>query len=291
MLFPFVWMLLGSMKTYNDASTGGFLPRQWVWSNYPDALTMINGSIPCHFDPMHPLKILEQCTMSRWFANTVFIGALVVLGVLVTGVLAGYAFARLSFPGRDALFVLLLATMIIPGELTLIPNFVLMVQLPTPETLIQSLLHLSPDASRHNWIDTYYALIVPWTATAFSVFFFRQSFRSISDELFDAAVLDGANHSRFLWSVVLPLSKPVLITTALLTFLGSWNALMWPMLVTNSPLMRPLQVGLGQFIGDAGMYVQLLFAASTMTIIPMVLLYWVLQRWFAEGIGSTGVFG
>lgn len=291
MLFPFVWMFLGSVKTYNDATTVGFFPREWVWSNYPDAVTMMNGAIPCRFDATNPLQILEQCAMLRWFANTILIGVAVVLGVLTTGTLAAYAFARLNFPGRDALFILLLATMMIPGELTLIPNFVLMVQFPTPESLIQTIFHLSPDASLHNWIDTFYALIVPWTASAFSIFLFRQSFRSIPDELFDAALLDGASHSRFLWSVVLPLSKPVLITSALLTFLGSWNALMWPMLVTNSPQMRPIQVGLAQFISDAGMYVQLLLAASTMTIVPIMILYLILQRWFVEGIASAGIRG
>ncbi len=291
MLFPFAWMVLGSVKTYNDVTTAGFFPREWVWSNYPDAITTMNESVPCRFDPSNPIGILDQCAPLRWFANTIFIGLLTVLGVLTTGTLAAYAFARLKFPGRDLLFMLLLATMMIPGELTLIPNFVLMVQLPTPESLIQTLFHLSPDATLHNWIDTYYALIVPWIATVFSIFLFRQAFRSIPNELYDAALLDGATHSRFLWSVVLPLSRPVLITSALLTFLGSWNALMWPLLVTNSPQMRPIQVGLGQFISAAGTQIQLLLAGATMTIIPIMILYLILQRWFVEGIANVGIRG
>lgn len=291
MLFPFVWMVLGSFKSYNDATTAGFLPREWLWSNYPDAITTMNGSVPCQFDPANPLAILNQCLLLRYFANTVFIGLAVVLGVLVTSVLAAYAFARLEFPGRNLLFGLLLATLMIPFELTLVPNFVFMTWFPTPESWLATTLHLSPNASVHNWIDTYYALIIPFTAAVFSIFLFRQFFRGIPNELFDAALLDGATHSQFLWSVVLPLSKPALITSALLTFLGSWNALMWPLLVTNSPQMRPIQVGLAQFIGEAGTQVQLLMAGATLTVIPIVILYLILQRWFVEGISSVGIRG
>ena len=291
MLFPFVWMLLGSVKTYNDASAGSFMPQEWVWTNYPDAITLMNGTVPCRFDSADPLAIFDQCMLLRWFANTIFIGILTVLGVLTTGTLAAYAFARLNFPGRNFLFMLLLATMMIPGELTLIPNFVLMVQFPTPESVIQTIFNLAPDAQIHNWIDTFYALIVPWMATVFSIFLFRQSFRSIPNELFDAATLDGATHSQFLVAVVLPLSKPVLITSALLTFLGTWNSLMWPLLVTNSPQMRPIQVGLAQFISEAGTQVQLLLAGATLTIVPIMILYLILQRWFVEGIASVGIRG
>jgi multiple sugar transport system permease protein len=291
MLFPFVWMLLGSFKSYNDATTAGFFPREWLFSNYPDAITTMNGTVPCRFDPAQPLAILDQCVLLRWFANTIFIGLVIVLGVLTTGVLAAYAFARLNFPGRNLLFIILLATMMIPGELILVPNFVFMTWFPTPESWLATAFHLSPDATIHNWIDTYYALIIPWIASAFSIFLFRQFFRGIPNELYDAALLDGSTHLRFLWSIVLPLSKPALITSALLTFLGSWNALMWPLLVTNSPQMRPIQVGLAQFIGEAGTQVQLLLAAATLTVIPIMILYLILQRWFVEGIASVGIRG
>lgn len=291
MLFPFVWMFLGSLKTYNEATTGGFLPRQWVWSNYPDAVTTMNGSIPCRFDPASPFTILDNCLLLRWFTNTIFIGLATVLCVLTTGVLAAYAFARLNFPGRDTIFLLLIATLMIPAELALIPNFVFMTWFSTPESWIATTFHLDPNAQIHNWIDTYYALIVPFTATVFSVFLFRQFFKGIPSEFYDAAVLDGAKHSQFLWHIVLPLSRPALITSALLTFLGTWNALTWPLLVTNSPQMRPIQVGLAQFISEAGTQVQLLLAGGTMTVIPIMILYLILQRWFIEGIASFGIRG
>lgn len=293
MLFPFAWMILGSLQTFPETTTGTFLPETPQWGNYEASVRAMNGSKPCNFDWTNPLLILERergCIIVRYFANTLFIGLGTVLGVLTTGTLAGYAFARLHFPGREALFKILLATMMIPGELTLIPNYVFMVWFPTPESWIATALNL-PGAEAHNWIDSYYALIIPWIATVFSIFLFRQFFRGIPNELFDAAVLDGATHSRFLVSIVIPLSKPVMITSALLTFLGTWNALMWPMLVTNSPEMRPIQVGLRSLITEAGTQTQLLLAGATITIIPIMILYLFLQKWFVEGISNVGIRG
>ncbi len=293
MIFPFAWMILGSLQTFSETTTGTFLPASPQWSNYGEAILAMNGMKPCIFDPSAPFDILSRekgCMIVRYFFNTIVMGVGTVLGVLFTATLAGYAFARLHFPGRDVIFTILLATMMIPGELTLIPNYVFMVWFPTPESWIATTLGL-PGAEPHNWIDTYYALIIPWIATVFSIFLFRQFFRGIPSELFDAAKMDGATHSRFLISVVLPLSKPVLITSALLTFLGSWNALMWPLLVTNSPEMRPIQVGLRSLISEAGTQTQLLLAGATVTIIPIIIIYLFLQRWFVEGISNVGIRG
>ncbi len=252
-IFPFVWMVLTSLKSYLEASAAqSFLPREWLFSNYGQAWQEV-GLFP------------------RYFANSAIIAGATILGVLFTSTLAAYAFARLEFPGRNALFVLLLATMMIPFEATLIPNFVVI--------------------SRLHWIDSYAALIVPWTASAFYIFLLRQFFRSIPRDLHDAALLDGAGELSFLWSIVLPLSRPALLTTALLTFLASWNSLMWPLLVTNRPQMRPIQVGIAAFITDAGTQVQLLLAAVTISVIPVILIYFVLQRWFIEGIATIGIRG
>jgi multiple sugar transport system permease protein len=292
-IFPFVWMTLGSLQTFSETTSATFLPADPKWSNYGDATLAMNGMKPCAFDPAAPFDILSRekgCAIVRYFFNTIVIGLGTVLGVLFTATLAGYAFARLKFPGKDMIFMILLATMMIPGELTLIPNYVFMVWFPTPESWIGTALGL-PGVEPHNWIDTYYALIIPWIATVFSIFLFRQFFRGIPNELFDAAKMDGATHSRFLVSVVLPLSKPVLITSALLTFLGSWNSLMWPLLVTNSAEMRPIQVGLRSLITEAGTQTQLLLAGATVTIIPIVIVYLFLQRWFVEGISNVGIRG
>ncbi len=252
-IFPFVWMVLTSLKGYAEASAAtSLLPTHWLFSNYVEAWNEV-GIFP------------------RYFANTIFIAAATTLGVLVTSALAAYAFARMHFPGREVLFFIVLATMIIPFEVTLVPNFILIRQL--------------------HWVDHYEAMIIPWAASGFSIFLLRQFFRSIPQDLYDAAVLDGATHLLFLRSIVIPLSTPALITSALLTFLGSWNSLMWPLLVTNNPQIRPIQVGLAAFISDAGTQVQLLLAAVTISIIPIVILYLILQRWFIEGIASVGIRG
>lgn len=252
-IFPFIWMVLTSLKSYIEASAAQSLfPTQWLFSNYPAAWNQV-------------------AIFPRYFVNTFFIGFATVAGVLITSSLAGYAFARMNFPGKNILFFVLLSTMMIPFEVTLIPNFILM--------------------RDFHWIDHYEAMIIPWSASAFSIFLLRQFFSAIPSELYDAALIDGCNHLRFLGSIVIPLSKPALITSALLTFLGSWNSLMWPLLVTNNPNMRPLQVGISTFISDSGTQVQLLLAAVTISIIPVILLYLILQRWFIEGIATVGIRG
>lgn len=252
-LFPFLWMILTSLKSYIEASAAQSLfPSHWLFTNYPEAWNRV-GLFP------------------RYFGNTVFMAVATTLGVLITSSLAGYAFARMRFPGREVLFIILLSTMMVPFEVTLIPNFILMRQL--------------------HWIDHYEALIIPWTASAFSIFLLRQFFRAIPSELSDAASLDGCTDLQFLWLIVLPLSRPALITSALFTFLGSWNSLMWPLLVTNNPLMRPLQVGITSFISDAGTDVQYLMAAVTISVVPVILIYFWLQRWFIEGVARVGIRG
>ncbi len=252
-IFPFVWMVLTSLKGYAEASAAtDFFPQHWLFSNYVEAWN-------------------EVSLFPRYFANTIFIAVMTTVGLLITSTLAAYAFARMRFPGREVLFMVLLTTMIIPFEVTLVPNFVII-----------RLLH---------WADHYEALIIPWTASAFSIFLLRQFFQSIPQDLYDAAVLDGATHLRFLISIVLPLSRPALITAGLLSFLGSWNSLMWPLLVTNNPEIRPIQVGLAAFITDAGTQIQLLLAAVTISIIPIIILYMILQKWFIEGIASVGIRG
>ncbi len=252
-LFPFVWLVLTSLKGYVEAAAAtSLLPQHWLFANYAAAWQAV-GLFP------------------RYFANTLFIGFATVAGVLFTSVLAAYAFARLEFPGRQALFIIVLSTMMVPFEVTLVPNFLLVRNL--------------------GWIDTYAGLIIPWTASAFSIFLLRQFFHAIPQELADAATMDGASSWRFLWAIVLPLSTPALLTSALLTFLASWNSLMWPLLVTNSPTMRPIQVGLAAFITDAGTQVQLLLAAVTISILPVIAIYLVAQRWFVEGIATVGIRG
>jgi ABC-type glycerol-3-phosphate transport system permease component len=212
---------------------------------------------------------------ARWwpgyFANSIFMSFVTVGGVLCTSILAAYAFARLNFPGRDAFFLLFQATMMIPGQVTMIPNFLMVNDL--------------------GWRDTYLALTLPFFASAFDTFLLRQFFSQIPDELHDAALIDGCGHFRFLWQIVLPLSRAALVTTALLTFLGSWNALLWPMIVINKTRLMPVQVGLKSFVVDEGVQTQQMMAASLLAVLPTLILYFFTQKTFTEGISTTGLKG
>jgi multiple sugar transport system permease protein len=253
MMAPFAWMLLTSVKTPAEARafppTG--LPSEWRFDNFITAWQMVDWP--------------------RYFFNSALITLLTTLCVLVTASLAAYAFARMRFRGKDALFVVFLATMMIPGEVLLIPNFVIINQL--------------------GWYNTYAALVVPFATSVFAVFLLRQFFMTMPSELYDAAVIDGCGDFRFFRTIALPLARPALITVTLLTSLGTWNALVWPLIATSDKSMRVVQVGLQAFQNEAGQEIQLQMAASAFVMLPIVLLYVFLQRYFIETLASSGVKG
>ncbi len=205
----------------------------------------------------------------RYYFNTVFIATLTTILEIVISSMAAYAFSWMNFPGKGLLFSIFLATMMVPGEVLLVPNFITI--------------------TKFGWIDTYYALIVPWVVSVFSIFLMRQHFMSIPSELFDAAKIDGSSHWRFLWQIVVPLSKPVIITSALLKFVGSWNAFLWVLIVTNSPKYRTLTVGLQSFSSEVGTLYNLLMAAATFSILPVVIIFLFAQKYFVRGIARTGL--
>jgi len=205
----------------------------------------------------------------RYYFNTFFVATITTLLEVVTASLAAYAFSWMVFPGRDFIFGLFLATMMIPGEVLLVPNFITI--------------------SKLGWIDTYYALIIPWIVSVFAIFLLRQHFLTIPRELFDAAKIDGCSHWRFLWQMVVPLSRPAVITSALLKFVGSWNAFLWVLIVTNSEKYRTLPVGLQAFSSDVGTQYNLLMAAATFSILPVVILFIFTQKYFIQGIARTGL--
>jgi len=205
----------------------------------------------------------------RYFFVSLFAGLLSTTGTLLTSALAAFAFARMNFPGKGIFFYLVLTTMMVPGQVLLIPNFL------TLGTL--------------GWLDTYLALIAPFLASVFTIFLMRQFFMTIPDDLWDAAQVDGMGRFRFLWGVVAPLSKPVFITAGIFLFLGNWNALLWPLIVTSTPQMRTLMVGLQTFNEEAGSEFELLMSASAMAVVPVVVLFFVLQRFFIQGIARTGL--
>ncbi|MGH7462263.1 MAG: carbohydrate ABC transporter permease, partial [Longimicrobiales bacterium] len=229
MLLPYYLMIITAVKPLHEVHTDPFtwIPSRIVWQNFVDAWT--------------------HAPFGRYFFNSTVISVLETLGVLLTSALAGYAFARMRFRGRELVFVIFLGTLMVPGEVQLVPNYVTI--------------------SRLGWLNTYYALIVPFLSSVFGIFFMRQFFATIPNELQDAATIDGASHWTFLWRVVVPLSKPAFITVALLTFLGSWNALTWPLIVTNTPDVLPIMVGLLSFSSEWGTQPRLLMAAATFSVL------------------------
>ena len=253
-VFPFYWMLVSSLKSNTEATASPptFWPKALQWANYGSAW----ASAP----------------FGRYFLNTIIVSVCQVVGVLLVASLAAYAFARMEFHGKNAVFTVFLATLMIPGEVTLIPNFVIVTKWL-------------------GWYDTYQAQVVPYLGSVFAIFLLRQFFMSIPKDLEDAAVMDGCGQLRFLWSIVVPLSRPALITVGLLNFLGAWNAFLWPLLVTRGAAMRPIQVGLSAFSTDGGTRYAELMAASTFVIVPTAVIYLIAQRYFVEGITRTGLKG
>lgn len=253
---PFFYMVSTSFMSLGETINRRLLPATPQWGNYVEAWT--------------------EADFDLYFRNSVIISAVIILGVLVTCTLAGYAFARMEFPGRDTIFMVLLATLMIPGTVTFIPQF---------------LLVRGDIVPWGNYLDTLPALTVPFISTAFIIFLFRQFFMGIPTELWDAARMDGAGHLRFLVSVVVPMSKPVMMTAALLTFVNAWNEFLWPLLVTYTPTWRPLGVGLYTFISEAGPETHLLMAGAVITILPVLVVYFFTQKQFTEGIATSGLKG
>ena len=253
MLLPFVWMLLTSIKPSFEVRV---MPPIWI----PSEFRFDNYAIA-----------FEVAPFATYFMNSIIVTVLSTIGELMTTILAAYAFAKVQFFGKNILFAVLIATMMIPGEMLLIPNFVTLANL--------------------EWIDKYEALIIPWLASIFSIFLLRQFFKSVPNELGYAARIDGCTDWRYLWQVMVPIAMPAIITITLLKAIGSWNAFLWPLIVTNSTNMRTLPVGLTAFTSEAGTNYELLMAASAMIILPMIILFVFLQRYIISGVSRSGLKG
>ena len=253
MLLPFVWMVSTSLKAPADVFV---YPPQWLpnpvrWSNYADV--------------MHVLPF------GRYVLNTTLVATSVTALHLLVSSLAAYAFARLRFPGRNRLFLAYLATLMVPGQVTLIPNFLIVKYL--------------------GWIDTYQALIVPQAFSAFGTFLLRQFFLTIPRELEDAARIDGASALGVYWRIILPLSGPALATLGVFTFTAQWNNFLWPLIVINDEQLRTLTVGLRALVGQFTVQYQLLMAGSVIALVPMLVVFLLAQRFFVRGIALTGLAG
>ena len=252
--FPFLWMIRTSLLSEVDAAK---FPPVWIpptlnLDSYEDALTI------------QPF--------ARYILNSLFVASIAILSQLLTASMGAYAFARLRFPGRDRLFLLYLATMLIPGQVTIVPFFVLV--------------------SRMGWVDSYMGLIVPGMFSVFITFMLRQFFLSIPMELEDAAKIDGASYLRTYATIVLPLSKPALATASIFIFIGSWGSFLWPLLIIRTRELRTVPLGLAAFQLQQGHTdIPQLMAGSTMAIIPIIIVFLMLQRYYVEGIALTGVKG
>jgi multiple sugar transport system permease protein len=199
--------------------------------------------------------------------------------------LAGFAFARLRFPGRDALFLLVLATTMVPDEVRLIPNFVTIRSFP----LVGG--NTITGSGGTGFYDTYLGIVLPGIAGAFAIFLLRQAFSQVPHELWEAAQLDGASSLRFLTGVMVPLTRPALLTVAIFGFVARWNALLWPLLITRSESLRPVQVAMTFYQTEYAIDHGQLMAASVIVTLPIVLLYVLVQRQFIEGVAGTGLKG
>lgn len=253
MIVPFVWMISTSLKNsqYVLAFPPQFIPRPITLDSYR--------------------RLFELFPMARMFANSMFAAIMTTLGQLVTCSMAAYAFSRMSFRGRDALFLVYLATLMVPFQVTITPLFILM--------------------RIFGWIDTYQGLVLPGVFSAFGTFLLRQYFLSLPRELEEAAFMEGASHFTVFWRVILPLTKPALATLAVFAFMGSWNAFLWPLFVLSDINLMTLPVGLATLHGRWLTEWNLVMAGTVITIAPMLIVYLFAQQYLVKGFVMSGIKG
>jgi multiple sugar transport system permease protein len=260
LIFPFVWLLVTSVETSSEALhfPPVLAPHTLRFANYPDAW--------------------HSAPFGRFFLNSAVVAVVTVASNLVLCSLAGYAFARFRFLGRGVLFVTIMATLMVPFQVTMIPQFIITKWLG---------VHVLGAVG----IDHIGALILPNAATAFGVFFLRQFFRTLPVEYEESARVDGASRLAVLWRIVLPLSAPALATLAALTFLDSWNSFLWPLIAVNSTSQMTLPLGLATFQGAHATEWTLLMAGNVMSLTPMLVIFFVAQRYFVRSVAATGLTG
>jgi ABC-type glycerol-3-phosphate transport system permease component len=251
-LLPYVWMIGSSLKYEEDMFRTGWqiIPTRLRWQNYTDAWT--------------------QYPLGRWLLNTVLVASVETLSTILTSVLAGYAFARLRFWGRDQLFYLYLAAMMVPIQVTLIPSFM----------IVRSL----------GLLNTYEGLAVIHLVQFSGIFLMRQFFLNIPSELEDAARIDGCSWFRVLWQIVLPVSLPAVAALGILAFTTGWNDFLWPLVVVNKPDIMTIVLGLASMRSEATAWGPLM-AATTLSAVPLTVVYLLFQRWFTQGIVTSGIKG
>ncbi|MBE2202288.1 MAG: carbohydrate ABC transporter permease [Anaerolinea sp.] len=254
---PFLFSVSVSLMNLTEATGRAIFPATPQWGNYTQAW--------------------RDAKFGIYFGNSIKIALITVSGQVIFCTAAAYAFARMKFPGKDFLFALLLSTLILPEAVTWVPNFITIIWLDRITPL--------------RWFNNWPALTIPFMSSAFSILLLRQFFQQIPRELWDSAQIDGAGHMRYLLQVVIPLSRAALVTVVLFSFIGSWNALAWPILVTQTPDWRPISYGLLSFLDEAGSQAHLRMAGAVITILPLIIVYFFTQKEFTEGIATSGLKG
>lgn len=268
---------------FEGGDRGRWGPHFKVIEASPDQLVARRGWNVVHMFFGNYITAWEQANFAQYTRNSTITTFLTIVGVVVTGTLAAYAFARIEFPAKNLLFTAYLATYMIPWTVIMIPDYLIIVGL---EGFFKETFGVT-----NAWYNNWTALTIPFMVSAFAVFLLRQFFAQIPGELFDAALIDGCGHLRFLTRIVLPISKAPLMTVIILTGIGAWNSLQWPLIVTSTPDWRPITVGLTGFISEAGAETQRIMAGSVITTIPILVLYFFTQKQFTEGIATTGLKG
>ena len=256
-LMPFAYMAANSLKSYAETVTrvspNPFWPAFWPaspqWSNFAE--------------------VWLGDAFGRYFLNSFVISLTILAGTLATSTLAAYAFAKLRFPGKEAIFTAFLATLMVPETVSLIPNFLVVGYL--------------------GWVDRLAGLTVPFLASAFYIFLLRQFFRQVSDSFIESARMEGASELRILASIVAPLSRGPIFTVACLDIAFSWNSLQWPLVIAQTPRWRPISVGLARLISEEGPQIQLRMAGALISLVPIVLVYIVAQAQIVESISAAGI--
>lgn len=251
MIFPFLWMLLSAFKDLREILGFHILPKVWTLANFR--------------------QVIFSTQFPRWFLNSLIVAAVTTTSVLFFCSLVGYTLTRLRFPGRQAIFLLILSTLMVPTEMLVIPWFVM--------------------SSDFGWVNSYWGLIFPGLVPAFGVFLMRQFFQTLPRDLFDAARVDGLSEFGLFWRIGLPLVRPALAALGIFAFIGNWNAFLWPLIIAKSPGMRTVPVGIALFSGEAGTAWNLIMAANALAILPVLLVFFVFQRQIIEGVVLTGTKG
>jgi multiple sugar transport system permease protein len=253
MIFPFIFMFTSSLKTSGEVVQvpPRLLPEVWQVGNY--------------------LEVLQIVPLGTQLWNTILVTALVVLGWVVTSVLAGYAFARLTFPGRDLLFSLYLGTLMVPFAVLIVPMYRMMIWF--------------------SWVDTLTALIVPWIFTAYGTFLMRQFFMGVPKDLEEAALIDGAGRWNILFRIFVPLARPAMATLATFAFLYAWNSFLWPLIIISNPEKKVITQGIVDLQALYAARVELIMAGSTLAVLPTLIVFLLAQRYFIEGVATSGLAG